>query len=317
MTSGCNLKCVHCYIPGYRSKSGNKGQLSFNEITRVIDELADLGVIRLILTGGEALSRPDWFEIAKYARGIGFILSLFSNATLIDAEVADRIKELEVEHMEVSLYGSKPEVYELVTAIKGSFAKFLGGIQELKKREIPVWIKPVILKQNLSDLDEMLAFPEKVGLPLKFDQCQLLLPRLDKDSDQLDYFLTDEEMIEVITRQTHVLKSSDNFGICTIASNSLTISANGDVRPCVIHPGVAGNVTKTSLKDIWRNSMLFNQLRTVSVEDLVECKDCDLKPFCTPCIALNVLETGDLTKSKENCRIARNTKKAMQLKGII
>ena len=67
LTYACNLDCVHCYtIP--QSKEG----LSKDEICRILDELADMGTLYLALTGGEIFLRPDFFEIATYAREKGF-----------------------------------------------------------------------------------------------------------------------------------------------------------------------------------------------------------------------------------------------------
>ena len=98
ITYRCNLRCSHCYQTG---ASGEK-ELTTEEIYSALDELADLGCLYLTFTGGEILLREDLFDIAKYARKKEFAIRLFTNGTLIDEKVADKIKNLSPLSVEIS-----------------------------------------------------------------------------------------------------------------------------------------------------------------------------------------------------------------------
>ena len=80
----CNLTCKHCY--SISADTDFKGELSTEEIFKVMDDLKAFHVPVLILSGGEPLMRPDIFEISKRSKEMGFYTSLSTNGTLIGPE---------------------------------------------------------------------------------------------------------------------------------------------------------------------------------------------------------------------------------------
>src|SRR5580704_13336325 len=86
LTHACNLRCEHCYLD--LLSDATIGALSTAEWKRVFGELARAGCLFLTLSGGEMLTRRDWFELACHARELGFALRLFTNAVLIDERAA-------------------------------------------------------------------------------------------------------------------------------------------------------------------------------------------------------------------------------------
>src|SRR5436190_1139417 len=91
ITCRCNLRCVMCYTDCYNSPANIKDELSTAEILRIMDEVALAGCLELVLTGGEPLARPDFFEIYGHAKTKGFLVTLFTNGTLITETIADRL----------------------------------------------------------------------------------------------------------------------------------------------------------------------------------------------------------------------------------
>ena len=91
-TRTCNLRCRHCYMESDGQKYD--GELTTEEAKRFIDGLAEFRVPVLLFSGGEPLIRPDFFELAEYARDKGVRPTLSTNGTLITREVAQRIKDL-------------------------------------------------------------------------------------------------------------------------------------------------------------------------------------------------------------------------------
>lgn len=94
ITGKCNYKCRHCYL----SAGDNKyGELSHEDIMRIIDEIASCGIYQVGITGGEPLTRPDFFEIidALLERDI-FIKSINSNGHLINEQLLEGLEKREI-----------------------------------------------------------------------------------------------------------------------------------------------------------------------------------------------------------------------------
>ncbi|MBA7650017.1 putative mycofactocin radical SAM maturase MftC [subsurface metagenome] len=129
LTYQCNLRCLHCYVPRRQKTQGQKTteELSYSKVCSILDQLADLGCFHLNLTGGESLRRPDFFKILTYAKKKGFYTILLTNATLITPQVADNLADLNINQVDISLYGITPHTHEKITQIPGSFTRCLKG----------------------------------------------------------------------------------------------------------------------------------------------------------------------------------------------
>ena len=88
LTYRCNNKCVHCYcnLPE-NDEHAMQDELTTEEIKKLLDDLASMGSIWLLITGGEPLLRPDFEEIYLHAKKKGFLITLFSNGTLINENI--------------------------------------------------------------------------------------------------------------------------------------------------------------------------------------------------------------------------------------
>ncbi|MGB4265903.1 MAG: radical SAM protein [Limnochordia bacterium] len=301
LTYGCNLNCIHCYNPT-RSQTRD---LSLEEIADAAEQMRRMGIMDITLTGGELFYRRDWYEAAEIFSRIGFTITVFTNAVLIDDKVIARLTQIDPLLIEVSLYGSSPEYYERITRVKGSFARFVNGLELLKKSGLNFVLKPVVLRQNFQDYEAMLAFADSKGYRLRFRFSPCLLP---SGRHRNDFRLSDGEMVELFRHAPEQAEAV--FAKCGIGQGGLVVGPTGDIRPCVAYPTAAGNIREQTLEVIWQESPLFKELRDISMDELENCRLCNLKQYCEPCLALNLLETGDLLKPSENCRIAANRKLA-------
>src|SRR3954469_17459740 len=121
LTPTCNLRCHFCYV-ALDPYAGP--YLSTEQVCRVLDVLERAGVLFLTLTGGEIFSRRDFAEIYRHAKSKGFLVSLFTNATMVTEKIAQQLRDDPPFSIEVSLYGADAEHYEATTQIPGSFARF-------------------------------------------------------------------------------------------------------------------------------------------------------------------------------------------------
>ncbi len=127
LTHRCNLHCVMCY-----NRPQPEPELSTAECFDVLEQLAGAGVLRLGLTGGEILTRPDFFAIATRARELGFALDLKTNGTLITPDVADRIAALAPVQVDISLLGATPGTSDAVMRGQNTLAGVLRGVKLLQ-----------------------------------------------------------------------------------------------------------------------------------------------------------------------------------------
>lgn len=152
ITRTCNLKCIHCY-----SNSEHKhyaGELTTKEARAVIDDLADFKVPVLLFSGGEPLLRRDLFELASYANAKGIRMTLSTNGTVIDREVADRIKEAGFSYVGVSLDGMEM-VHDFFRGTDGAFRKTISGIQNLIEVNQKTGLRLTLTEYTIDQIDSL------------------------------------------------------------------------------------------------------------------------------------------------------------------
>ncbi|MBE7460389.1 MAG: heme d1 biosynthesis radical SAM protein NirJ [Zoogloeaceae bacterium] len=157
----CNLTCKHCY-----SISADKdfpGELSTQEVYGVMDDLKRFRVPVLILSGGEPLLRPDIFDIARRAKGLGFYVGLSSNGTLIDESNIRRIAETDFDYVGVSLDGIR-ETHDKFRRMQGAFEKSLHGIRLCRDAGLKIGVRFTLTQDNAHDLPGLLKLVEDEGI---------------------------------------------------------------------------------------------------------------------------------------------------------
>jgi AdoMet-dependent heme synthase len=160
-TAGCNLNCIHCRRMTVADQLLPQ-DLTTAESFRMIDEIASYGRPILVLSGGEPLFRPDIYEIARYASDAGLIVALASNATLIDREVALRLKEAGVRRVSVSFDGADAATHDIFRG-PGAFDRALEGIGHLRSVGLPFQINTTVARHNVHQMPETLALAETFG----------------------------------------------------------------------------------------------------------------------------------------------------------
>ena len=145
ITDRCNLRCRHCYIADSLHQD-----LSFEEIEKILKEFEEIQGLRLLLSGGEPLLHPHFWEVNDILGDYSFRSVLLSNGTLIDREIAKRLR---VHEVQVSLDGMK-EGHESLRG-KGTFEKALKAIDHLQGANIRVSIATMIHRKNLKEFESL------------------------------------------------------------------------------------------------------------------------------------------------------------------
>ena len=161
-TRKCNLGCVHCY-----SNSANRdyeGELTTAEAEELIENLAEFGVPVILFSGGEPLLRHDLFELAGRATGLGMRAVISTNGTLIDLETAERLRDIGLSYVGVSLDGMK-ETNDKFRGRDGAFDEALEGIRNCQKAGIKVGLRFTINKRNASDVADIFSLLQDEDIP--------------------------------------------------------------------------------------------------------------------------------------------------------
>jgi radical SAM protein with 4Fe4S-binding SPASM domain len=311
LTYHCNLRCPHCYVAPQKSRK----ELSFQQISGILDLLKESGTLYVIFSGGEILTRKDFFRIAGYARKNGFALKLLTNGTLINQRVADRIRDLNPLSVEISLYGSTPSTHDLITAFPGSFERTVRAFRLLGERSIRTVVKGLIMKQNAAEFQGMKKFAQEIGSQFLYDT--IIIPRVDGSMKPCRNRLEGEELYRLLypeVRDKEEGNPQEEDLSCSAGLNVLSVSPYGDAFPCMAFKESGGNLTENTLSEI-QHSPVFSKIRSITLSDLPECKACELVQYCNRCPALAWLETGNLLgPSRADCLLARVVKSIVDRK---
>ncbi len=207
ITCRCNLKCVMCYTDCFNTPEKIRQEISSAEIFRIMDELKEAGVFGLTLTGGEPLAHPDFKEIYRYSWQCGFLMTVYTNGTLITEEIANFWLKMLPDRIEISMHGLE-EDFDKITAVQGSFEKCLRGIRLLVERKIPLTLKTVGMTLNK---DQVLKIQEYVRAfeNVNWYFGETMRPALDGSMDPLRFQLSESELLEIEGRDSKMLQEKE------------------------------------------------------------------------------------------------------------
>jgi radical SAM protein with 4Fe4S-binding SPASM domain len=329
VTRRCPLTCVHCYnnLP-MSDHEASSTELTYEEHCRILDELADAGCLWLLFTGGEIFARRDFLDIYTYAKKKGFLITLFTNGTLITARIADYLAIWRPFAIEITLYGRTKETYERLTGIPGSFEKCLRGIDLLLERKLPLALKSVAVTVNVHELHDMQEFAAERGVLFKFDG--MMNPRIDCSQSPLAVRLTPEDCValdledeqrvsewKVIAREfqgpANPPERADEVYHCGGGVSSFAIDPQGGLSICVLSQVDKFSLRTGSLRDGWEGAL--RQVRARKTRTVTKCTMCELKSsLCGMCPANGELENGDPESPVDFlCRVAHLRAYALDL----
>jgi radical SAM protein with 4Fe4S-binding SPASM domain len=320
VTRRCPLTCVHCYnnLPMADGEAAAT-ELTYAEHCRILDQLAEAGCLWLLFTGGEIFARRDFLDIYTYAKKKGFLITLFTNGTLITERVADYLAEWRPFAIEITLYGRTKDTYERLTGIPGSYEKCLRGIRLLLDRNLPLALKSVAVTVNVHELHEMQAFADELGVQFKFDS--MMNPRIDCSQSPLAVRLSPEacvaldlddprrvaewkEVAEIFKGPANPAERADEVYHCGGGVSSFAIDPQGGLSICVLSQVDKYSLRSGSVQEGWNVALRDVRARKITAPS--KCTSCELKSsLCSMCPANGELESGDAEKPVDFlCRVA-------------
>ena len=313
ITKRCNLNCIHCYVGG-----NQKVDLEEKYIRDTIYQANEMGVNRLVLTGGEPLLDKNVFSYAEYAKQIGIPdVALLTNGILLDDEKASKCQIFSGVQMSLDGVPEKAGVLR-----KNYFTQLEKSIALLHKNKVPITLYVTINKNNLTDIKLMIDYAKKQKCTIAFN-CLIaikkdlipLIPSPKELKECFSYIVSESKKENFINLSHHLrflvdekrLKEFENIptenGICGgclagIAAGYVT--AEGNFLPCPFIRVSCGNIKNQKLEDIWNDSSVLSTLRNRTAFK-GKCGKCKFVNCCGGCRAASLYKYGELNNSDDNC----------------
>ena len=327
LTSKCNERCVHCYIPHKFKLYNITDELYYS----TLDQLSKMGTLSVTLSGGECMCHPKFKEYLRAAKNYDFYVNILSNLTLLDDEIIEIMKEGNVSSVQTSLYSMIPEHHDAITQLPGSFYKTRDAILKLIENDLPLQVSCPTMKGNKNDFNDVMNWCHEHKIRAQTDY--IMMAEYNHETENLANRLSVAEagkVIEDIMKndidyQRAILKpdfldqcNKEQFNperrLCGVGISTCCMVSNGNVYPCAgWQEMVLGNLNETPLKEIWENSEKIKWLRSLKMKDMGggECCKCDKAAFCAPCMVRNANEspTGNpLEINRHFCAVAAKNK---------
>lgn len=161
ITRTCNLRCVHCYSDSMALQY--PGELNWEQMKAVVDDLAAYTIPSLLFSGGEPLIHPRFFDVVDYATAAGLKLTISTNGTLITPEKAAQLKESEVAYVGISLDGIG-DIHDEFRGKKGAFKAAVRGFKYCEEVGQKTGLRMTLTRHNVANLDRILDFIEEQSI---------------------------------------------------------------------------------------------------------------------------------------------------------
>ena len=312
LTARCNLRCVHCYV---NLPLSAEGDLPTPIIERILGEMADAGCLWLLITGGEPLVREDFTRLYTLAKNKGFLVTLFTNATLLTPDHARLLEELRPFKVEVTLYGATEETYERVTRVRGSYRRCMEGIERLAATKVPLCLKTMAMTLNAHEVFGVEELANRYGATFRFDP--MIMGRLDGQEGPRRVRMSPAQALEVDLsdprRVQEWVKARDKFygppkddGLlfqCGAGLNNFYVDAQGGLLLCPVTRSWRYDLVAGGFGEGWQKAMSARRQRRRTRPS--PCSDCHLVSLCGQCPGWGETEHGDPEARVEHlCRVA-------------
>lgn len=333
LTPRCNLRCKMCYVRLDRDGICSIGkELTAKEWISLAEEALKAGMLNLLLTGGEPLLRPDFPEIYSALSQMGFVITLYTNGTLISPELLKLLKKYPPTATSVTLYGASPDTYEKICGSADAFTKALSGLEQLSQVPTQLDVSTTLIRDNLSELDEIRAIAHRFtnqfsintmilksirGAKADVDGCRLTPAQAAKIAmtcKALNIMCegTDEDTAGKISSISQDIRGYDFYPDilpCRAAKSDFYITWDGKMLPCASFASPFTLPMQDGFLTAWnRLPELFEKLRKPS-----ECAKCEFDGSgCPNCPAFLQSETGCYDKKADYlCSYMREIKPAV------
>jgi AdoMet-dependent heme synthase len=334
ITKACNLRCSHCHVS---AREAMPNELNLQEAMQAIDEMADLGTRALIFSGGEPLLRKNFvLSCAEYCLDAGIMPAMLTNGILLDSKVAWELKDAGILAVGLPIDSIYPEIHDKLRCLPGSFNSAVKAIGNCLDVDLEVVVTTMALKSTFEEMPHRIDFIASLGvdefavydlIPVGRGKAMMGEAMTQEQRAQLVRYMQDtQEKTEMVftmsggqplypeiavemhknrgtTSKDLLLKQfwiQEPVG-CHAGRAYLSLRPDGEVYPCTFLPVTVGNIRKQSLRDIWYNNKILQDLRDRKSHLKGECGKCEFRESCGGCRGRAYTCTGNYFESDPSC----------------
>ena len=338
LTLRCNLKCKMCM---FRHSDRENAHLASEELTAsqwadMAQQLWDACVLNILITGGEPMLRKDFCEIYSSIYRLGFIVTLYTNATLVTDEILQTLRQYPPHRIGITLYGASNRTYQTLCGCEDGFDRALAGIRKLATLPSALEFRTTPVQDNYQDIDAIAELAEKeFGLPvthtnvvlqsvrggcMNVADCRLTPEQtvnmtLTRTIDRVRELLPPERREQVQLRladpQPECTARDPRYTLlgCNGGMNDVTVTWDGKLLGCQLLGNFYTDAVKLGFAKAWEQWPYT--VRLPQVDPL--CVACPNIDYCTVCPGVRMAECGDLAGRPDY--ICQHTKLLVKMRG--
>lgn len=299
LTYRCNNDCAHCYNlehPGPSNQADGNKELTTEEWKEVLIRLWEIGIPHIIFTGGEPTLREDLPELIAQAEKNGQITGLNTNARrLSDPKYVDALVQAGLDHVQITLESSDPEIHDRMVRTKGAYLQTVKGIQNALATRLYVMTNTTMLQENVRSIPSTLDFLAELKVPTVGLNALIYSGRGVSSGNGLPETEL-HSLLEMATQKTgengqrliwYTPTQYCNFdpmqfdlGVkgCTAALYNMCIEPDGAVLPCQSYYHSLGNFLNDPWDAIWNHDLAIRLRERKGLPE--KCTGCGLISEC-------------------------------------
>ena len=260
LTHACNLRCGFCYTDSPRHTLSRTPDLSDSTWRALADEAAELGVIEVVLSGGEPFLRRELtlgLVDRLYEAGVGVTLN--TNGWFVDDAVADRLGAAAGTQVHLSIDGATPALHDGARGVPGSWRRAVSAVSRLLDRGVPVQVIHVVTPDNER------AFPDFLGQMWTLGVMSVRVTpvvEMGAAARRSGWTISRSRLRRAIkhARSSYpgmrVVLQPGNAGVLAVhdeaAPAALLVRPSGAVLTDALHPFAFGNAARDGLEVCWQ-----------------------------------------------------------------
>lgn len=261
----CNGKCVYCSAVKMFDPKKERNRLTLAEFKKIGQFLDKTGCLGVVITGGEPFLRPDLAEIIKALNPKNKIISIVTNALVVNEKKLKDVYDAGCNSIEFSLDSHNEEENDHSRNFPGHFRKAMAGIKLAKKVGLNVCLSPCLTHKNINEFEKFIFFAQSLDAFIFLSLAGDVGRWSDEENIVLDE--KDWELMQSYRRKYPFIRNDFSTNLilkegCPAGREKLYISAYGDVIPCSFTQISFGNLRHEPLEKIWERMRNFEPYKT-------------------------------------------------------
>lgn len=315
LTPLCNMNCKMCYIRMTREEMEKCGQMkTAEEWLSIARKAKKMGMLFLLLTGGEPFLYPEFWTLYEELKKMGLMVSINSNATLLDDEIIERLKNNPPYRINITVYGGSDETYRRLCRYDNGYTKATEAVKKLRAAGIYVKINGSITPDNCADISSCFDFVREVDAPFQLGSYMFPpMRREDKTTarfnpneagyyqariDKLRY--NEDELQRIKYQIAECVENGSKTDLpkkfrCRAGRSSFWINWKGEMTACGMMDNFKEYPFSKPFEECWKSINEAVKEQTA----LTKCSECDYRDLCKVCPAIAFAETGSFNEKPE------------------